>query len=228
MENPSEVLEFPDTSTALLEPNGLLAVGGSLSTHQLLKAYSLGIFPWYEEYEPIFWWSPNPRMILYPNKFRLTRSLKKTIRHVPHELRFDTDFRNTITLCQKTHAKKTGTWLTSEMIEAYCQLFEQGYAHSIEIWDNTELIAGLYGVTLGCVFFGESMFTLKRDFSKIAVFYLCEYLKIWEYELIDCQVENSHLASLGSETLSRTEFENKIQTLILQPVSAKAWKLSLK
>ena len=226
MDDPSETLEFPDTSRALVEPNGLLAVGGSLSTHQLLKAYSLGIFPWYEENEPILWWTPNPRMVLYPNKFRATRSLKKTIRNVSHDLRFDTDFRQVITLCQKTHAVKTGTWITTEMIDAYCQLFEQGYAHSVEIWDNRELVAGLYGVALGGVFFGESMFTLKRDFSKVAVYYLCEHLKIWDYELIDCQVQNTHLASLGSETLSRTTFENELKRLVLQAVSNKAWKIT--
>lgn len=201
---------FPDVELALREPDGLLAVGGDLSVERLLFAYQSGIFPWYSEGQPILWWSPDPRMILEPGEVKISRSLAKKIRQQQFTVTFDQQFADVIIECSKPRLEKgtrqTETWILDEMIDAYIELHQQGYAHSVECWKEDQLVGGLYGVSLGKVFFGESMFSRVSDASKVAFVYLCHQLKQWDYKLIDCQVYTSHLESLGAKMISRNEF----------------------
>lgn len=205
--NPLDDAEkFPDTETALEEPDGLLAVGGCLSPRRLENAYRHGIFPWYNENEPIIWWSPNPRMILNLEKFRISRSLRKTICRGEYEISFDKSFKQVIDACAGARAGAKGTWITSEIKRAYVRLYQLGRAHSVETWHHGVLAGGLYGVAIGQVFFGESMFYRRSNASKVALAGLVEMLKSWNYVFIDCQVHTSHLTSLGAGEISRKVF----------------------
>lgn len=197
-------IEFPPTAEALADPNGLLAVGGDLSAERLLNAYQHGIFPWFEEDQPILWWSPNPRCVLYPNQLKISKSLQKSIRKSKYQFRKNNAFKDVITACRETRIDTQGTWITEEMLEAYISLHKQGHAHSYEIWHEDKLVGGLYGLQLGAVFCGESMFSKEADTSKIALYHLCQNPEI---QLIDCQLENPHLMSLGAENISRNEFK---------------------
>jgi leucyl/phenylalanyl-tRNA--protein transferase len=204
--------EFPKLSLALTEPNGLIAIGGNLSVERLLKAYSLGIFPWYGKDEPILWYSPDPRMVITPDKFHLSKSLKRVIQSSKFEVCIDTAFKNVIFQCQKiARHGQSGTWINDEMIEAYCRLHEAGHAHSYEVYENGELVGGLYGVALGDIFFGESMFSLVSNASKVAFAYL---LQQGPYQLIDCQVENNHLKSLGAFKMPRGLFIQQLKSFV--------------
>jgi leucyl/phenylalanyl-tRNA---protein transferase len=199
---------FPPVDTAFTDPDGLLAAGGDLSPKRLLRAYQRGIFPWYEAGQPILWWSPNPRAVLYPERFRITRSLRKSLRRKPYIVSFDRAFRDVVLGCAAPRRRGGGTWITNDMLEAYCQLHAQGCAHSVEVWhaQDGQLIGGLYGVALGRIFFGESMFSWAPDASKIGFAYLARHLQAWEYPLIDCQLPSPHMESLGAEMISRSHF----------------------
>lgn len=202
-----ELTEFPPTSQALSEPNGLLAAGGDLSADRLLAAYQRGIFPWYEPGQPILWWTPDPRMVLFPDKVHISRSLRKTLRKNLFTVTADKAFAHVITACAEKRAYAEGTWITDDMKQAYCDLHELGVAHSIEAWQDGDLVGGLYGVAIGKVFFGESMFSIRKDASKVAFVCLANQLKQWGFQLIDCQVASQHLFSLGAEEISRSQFE---------------------
>ena len=194
---------FPSVETALDEPNGLLMAGGSLTPARLLSAYRNGIFPWYEEGEPILWWSPDPRCILWPEDFRLSRSLRKSMRNAGFTVTQNSAFRDVMISCGAPRSGSSGTWVTREMIEAYCRLHMHDIAESIEVWRGDVLVGGLYGVVIGQVFIGESMFSRERDASKIALAHL---VGSGRFKLIDCQLETPHLRSLGAQTVSRAEY----------------------
>lgn len=194
---------FPSTQFALTEPNGLLAAGGNLEPETLLQAYSQGLFPWYSDDQPILWWSPNPRCVLYPDKLKISRSLKKTLNKKQYEVRVDTAFREVMQACAAPRKDDDGTWIDDDMLQAYCQLHELGYAHSVECWNNNVLVGGLYGIEIGHVFFGESMFSKQTDASKVALEYLCNTRKP---KLIDVQVYSEHMESLGAELIDRDKF----------------------
>ena len=203
---------FPDLSLALNEPNGLIAIGGELSIERLLDAYSKGIFPWYSEGEPILWYSPDPRMVITPEKLHLSKSLRKITHSSRFQVRIDTAFEDVITSCRSViRSGQAGTWIDAAMVQAYCNLNKEGYAHSYEVYENDKLVGGLYGVALGSVFFGESMFSLVNNASKIAFAYL---LQNSHYKLIDCQVENEHLQSLGAFRLPRDLFIQQLKTFV--------------
>lgn len=197
---------FPHPDSALAEPDGLLAVGGSLSPKRLLRAYRHGIFPWYSPDQPILWWSPDPRTVLFPKQLRVSRSLRKTLRKGIYSVSMDTRFRTVIQRCGEPRRQEHGTWITPEMNAAYVRLHELGYAHSVETWHDGQLVGGLYGVALGQVFYGESMFSHMSDASKVALACLVAQLERWNFQLIDCQMHTDHLISLGAEDLPRREF----------------------
>jgi leucyl/phenylalanyl-tRNA--protein transferase len=205
---------FPPVETALLEPNGLLCVGGDLSPRRLLEAYRRGIFPWYSVGQPILWWSPDPRAVLLPSELRISRSLAKSLRNRGYETRVDTAFGAVMQHCGAADLRPEGTWITPAMRAAYDTLRGLGYAHSVETWHGDRLVGGLYGVALGRVFFGESMFSLERDASKVALTRLVEELRLREFALIDCQVESGHLESLGARTIPRAEFVRRVSRSI--------------
>lgn len=215
---------FPDVEQALTEPDGLLAVGGDLSPERLLEAYRRGIFPWYSEDQPVLWWSPNPRSVLFPEKLKISRSLNKTIKKQIFTVTLDTAFRDVITVCAQPRKDDAGTWITPDMIEAYCTLFEQGHAHSVESWHEGKLVGGLYGIAIGKVFFGESMFSKKTDASKVAFVKLVQQLKAWGFELIDCQIQSEHLDSLGAENIPRRHFIDLLNQLCISSNKDSAWK----
>ncbi|HHH35934.1 MAG TPA: leucyl/phenylalanyl-tRNA--protein transferase [Gammaproteobacteria bacterium] len=202
----SEDCVFPDVTQALREPNGLLAVGGRLSPDCLLRAYRRGIFPWYSEEQPILWWSPDPRMVLFPDELRISRSLRKTLRRGIYRVSVDRAFPEVIAACAAPRRDEPGTWITAEMEAAYCHLHREGWAHSVEVWAGDALVGGLYGVAIGRVFFGESMFHRRRDASKVALVSLVERLRQWHFALIDCQVASDHLATLGAREIPRAHF----------------------
>ncbi|GAB1265216.1 leucyl/phenylalanyl-tRNA--protein transferase [Aurantivibrio infirmus] len=204
-------LEFPPIEQAWTEPNGLLAVGGDLSPQRLIKAYQSGIFPWYEAGQPILWWSPDPRIVLRPEEVHISKSLEKTLRKKRYRITADTAFRQVMRHCAEPRAGQRGTWITDDMISAYSQLHELGHAHSIEAWENGSLCGGLYGVALGKLFFGESMFTKQTDASKVAFATLASKLASWGFQLIDCQVETAHLNSLGARQMSREDFSKIVR-----------------
>ncbi len=203
-EDPAE--PFPPVEQALLDPDGLLAVGGDLSPQRLLNAYQHGIFPWYTEGEPILWWSPDPRCVLFPEKLKISRSLRKTLRKKLFEVRMDTAFEAVMRACAENRPNQKGTWITEDILQAYVNMHQLGFAHSVECWQDGQLAGGLYGMAIGKVFFGESMFSRKTDASKVAMVYLCEYLKQHGFRLIDSQVYTQHLESLGAELIPRTRF----------------------
>ena len=201
---------FPPVTGALREPDGLLAAGGDLSVPRLLAAYRRGIFPWYSRGQPILWWCPDPRAVLFPEQFKISRSLTKSIRNKGFETRMDTDFDSVIQACGSTELRPGGTWLSPEMRSAYVHLHQLGYAHSVETWRDGELLGGLYGVALGQVFFGESMFSRERDASKIAMHRLCAELVGRGFHMIDCQMATPHLLSLGAQLIPRTDFVQQL------------------
>ena len=213
-------LEFPDTSTAVDSPNGLLAAGGQLSPKWLLEAYSQGIFPWFSDDEPILWWSPSPRTVIYLDQLHISRSLRKAIKKSTFSISFDRAFTDVMLACAEPRPAQgeTGTWISYEVVEAYSELHRLGHAHSIEVWDGDELVGGVYGVALGRLFFGESMFSRRTNSSKIALFRLVEQLKQWHYIAIDCQVHNDHLASLGATEISRGTFEAMLRQYVQNDV----------
>ena len=199
--------DFPPLERALTDPNGLLAVGGDLSPGRLLDAYRRGIFPWYEEGQPILWWSPDPRAVLFTDKIKVSRSLGKTLRNKSYFVSFDQAFTQVISACAEPRAAASGTWITRDMQSAYLKLHQQGHAHSVEVWsEDNKLVGGLYGILLDKVFCGESMFTRQRDMSKIALVSLTEWLKTKRIKVIDCQLPNPHLTRLGAESISREVF----------------------
>ena len=197
---------FPPVDQALRDPPGLLAAGGDLNPTRLLAAYERGVFPWYSAQQPILWWSPDPRMVLFPDEFKLSRSLAKTLRNGPYTTRVDSAFGQTIRECAAPRRSGPETWLNEDMIRAYETLFALGFGHSIETYLGSQLVGGLYGIRLGGVFFGESMFSRESDASKVAMARLVEECRKRAIELIDCQVASSHLASLGAREVSRNEF----------------------
>jgi leucyl/phenylalanyl-tRNA--protein transferase len=204
---------FPPLDQALDEPEGLLAAGGDLSPERLLAAYRRGIFPWYSAGQPVLWWSPNPREVLTPGEFRCSRSLAKTLRNRGFEVTFDRDFAGVVTACAARREHSTGTWITPEMHAAYCELHVRGHAHSVEVRLGGALVGGLYGVLMGRVFFGESMFSRERDASKSALARLVERGIVAGLQLIDCQLPTPHLRSLGSRPMSRDEFSRRVAEL---------------
>jgi leucyl/phenylalanyl-tRNA---protein transferase len=224
---------FPPLERALDEPNGLLAVGGELTPEWLIAAYRHGIFPWFDDDAgPTLWWSPDPRTVLYPDQLRVTRSLAKRLRNGGFEVSFDTAFRCVIEACAapRTGAdgEVAGTWITTRMIDAYCELHRLGLAHSVETWhtgDSGErvLAGGLYGVSLGKMFFGESMFTRVTDASKVAFYHLCQRALEWDFSLIDCQVRNPHLTSLGVVDIPRATFARLVEENAHQPTHQGPW-----
>lgn len=208
---------------ALGDPNGLLAIGGDLSPERLLSAYRQGIFPWYNEGQPILWWSPDPRSVLFPDRLKLTRSLRKTLRKEPFRASFDRAFGEVIAGCAEPRNGEVGTWITADMQQAYERMHRLGYAHSAEAWEGDFLAGGLYGVALGRVFFGESMFSRRSDASKVAFAHLVAQLQSWGYALIDCQVHSGHLESLGAEHIPRREFVALLEQHCALPVARDAW-----
>jgi leucyl/phenylalanyl-tRNA--protein transferase len=215
---------FPPVSRARREPNGLLAAGGDLSTDRLLEAYRNGIFPWYSAGQPVLWWSPDPRMVLEPAAFRITRSLRKRLRRADYEVRVDTCFSEVVEACAEPRPGQEGTWITADMAAAYAGLHRRGVAHCIEVWMDASLVGGLYGVSLGRMFYGESMFSRVSDASKIALAHLARQLERWRYGLIDCQMHTSHLASLGARSMPRGEFTRKLEDLVNYPASPGTWR----
>lgn len=214
---------FPPVENALREPNGLLAVGGDLSPQRLLEAYSKGIFPWFNADEPILWWSPNPRMVLFPEEIKISRSLRKTLKKEHYQIRTDGSFTQVMHACASSRKGQTGTWIHPEMIAAYTALHDMGLAHCVETWMGGELVGGLYGVALGQVFFGESMFSRVSDASKIALVHLAKQLQRWEFGLIDCQVKTGHLTSLGAREIPRSEFSQQLDRLIADTKPGNKW-----
>lgn len=197
---------FPPVDRALREPDGLLAAGGDLSPSRLIAAYRRGIFPWYSHGQPILWWCPDPRAVLFPAEFKTSRSLAKTIRNKGFETKFDHAFNTVIGACGSSQLRPGGTWLSAEMQAAYASLHTLGYAHCVETWHQGRLVGGLYGVAVGRVFFGESMFSVERDASKIALSRLCEELVRRDFHMIDCQMATPHLMSLGAQLIPRAQF----------------------
>ena len=220
-------LIFPPLEKALRQPNGLLAVGGDLSPERILLAYRHGIFPWFNEDDPILWWSPDPRMVLVPSEFIVSHSLKKLLRSGQFDVRFDSAFVEVMTACAAPRDGQAGTWIHSDMIDAYTELHRLGYAHSVETWCDGELIGGLYGMCIGKMFFGESMFSRRSNASKIALARLCQQLKHWGFGLIDCQMHTPHLASLGARAIPRVEFQQSLLELVNCAPVALPWKFDL-
>lgn len=215
---------FPAVELALRQPNGLLASGGDLSLTRLLDAYQQGIFPWFNPGDPILWWSPDPRMVLFPHEFKVSKSLQKTLRRRNHEVRTDSAFEQLMLACAAPRKGQDGSWIQDEMIAAYLRLHHAGLAHSVETWMDGELVGGLYGVSIGRMFYGESMFSSKTDASKIAIAHLVAQLKRWNFGMIDCQMNTSHLATLGAREMPRGEFLTLLKELIHYPTLASPWR----
>lgn len=216
---------FPHPDRALTEPDGLLAAGGNLTPRRLLRAYRMGIFPWYSADQPILWWSPDPRLVLLPECLKVSRSLRKTLRKGLFAITADTAFEQVVAACAGPRQGESGTWITSEMFRAYCRLHRLGHAHSIETWQQGELVGGLYGVSLGRVFYGESMFSWISDASKIALVALTAQLQRWEFAVIDCQVTTAHLLSMGAVDIPRSSFLQLLECYCPQPGQPGPWRL---
>ena len=215
-------LVFPDPSYA--EEEGILAVGGDLSVDRLILAYANGIFPWPRANAPLLWWSPDPRMVLYPKDYKPSKSLRQLIHSKKYSFTYDKDFAGVIRECATIpRYGQDGTWITKDMIKAYLKLHREGFAHSVETWYEGELVGGLYGISLGKVFFGESMFYKMRDASKFAFFHLVEVLNKWSFELIDAQQDTPHMRSLGAVTIKRDEFMEKLEEAVSQPTYKGNW-----
>ncbi len=218
----SDDLSFPQPELA--GKDGLLAVGGDLSKERLLLAYHNGIFPWFSDDEPIIWWSPDPRLVLYPDELKISGSLKKTIKKNIFNITMDTAFEEVINACAEVRTRqKKETWIIDGMIKAYCELHKSGFAHSVEVWHQGKLAGGLYGVSLGRCFFGESMFTLVRDASKVAIVYLVEFLKSLSISLIDCQVTTDHMIRFGAREIDRDRFLKELKVSLNTPTIKGKW-----
>ena len=224
---PSDSLDFQFPPVDLASPEGLLAIGGDLRTERLLAAYRAGVFPWYNSGQPILWWSPDPRAILFLDKLKISRSLAKTLRKKKFRIRLDTRFREVIQACsgERSNQQTPGTWIHPEMIEAYCELHAKGYAHSVESWLDDNLVGGLYGVSLGGGFFGESMFSNTSDASKVALVYLVRQLQRWDFDFIDAQVSSEHLTRLGAEDIRRSRFMDILQQSLGKQTRQGTWEL---
>lgn len=223
--DPNDPPDFPPVECALRDPDGLLAIGGDLSPERLLEAYRRGIFPWYGEGQPILWWSPDPRWVLFPDELHVSRSLRKRLRSGRFEVTLDRDFRAVVEACRQPRPGEGGTWITDAMREAYCGLHRLGHAHSAEAWLDDELVGGLYGVAVGRVFFGESMFTRVSDASKIAFVRLVRQLQAWDFPLIDCQVHTAHLARFGARPIPRQAFVAQLEEHTPRPAVPAPWRL---
>ena len=219
-------LEFPDIEEAWEDPNGLLAVGGDLSPARLTAAYRLGIFPWYEEDQPILWWSPHPRMLLFPDEIHISRSLAKVFRKQSFELSMDKAFATVIERCSQPRRLQGGTWITAAMKQAYIELHQQGIAHSLEVWQEQKLVGGIYGVAIGRAFFGESMFSQADNASKVALVALAKQLELWQFGFIDCQMETEHLQSMGARSLPRKDFKELLMHYTGVSAVRSPWQLS--
>lgn len=213
-------LDFPPLNKALREPNGLLAAGGDLRPERLIQAYRHGCFPWFQDGQPILWWSPDPRTVLLPDALHISRSLTKVLRQGRYQVTFDQAFSAVICACAAPRSYATETWITSPMQEAYLALHERGVAHSVEVWRDNELVGGLYGLAMGQLFFGESMFSRADNASKVGFVTLIERLRAWGFVLIDCQMPTEHLLSLGAQTISRAEFSRYLSIHLDQPSQA--------
>lgn len=216
---------FPPVECALTDPNGLLAAGGDLSPARLLEAYYRGIFPWFGDDDPVLWWSPDPRMVLYGEELRVSRSLRRVLRSGRFRVTVDTAFPAVMAGCGEPRPGQDGTWITPAMTAAYCRLATLGFAHSVETWLGDSLVGGLYGVALGRMFFGESMFARVTDASKVAFVHLVRQLERWDMPLIDCQMSTAHLASLGAREISRAEFISQLRRLVSRPPAPAPWRL---
>lgn len=216
---------FPPVDSALTEPNGLLAAGGDLTPPRLLDAYRRGIFPWSADDEPILWWSPDPRMVLFVDELHVSRSLRKRLRSGVITVTADRAFADVMAGCAEPRADADGTWITPAVSQAYSSLHRLGHAHSIESWRDDELVGGLYGVSIGRMFFGESMFARESDASKVALACLARQLQRWEFPLIDCQMSTAHLATLGARDIPRREFVARIRALSANPPVKGPWLL---
>ncbi|MFV8782688.1 leucyl/phenylalanyl-tRNA--protein transferase [Microbulbifer sp. SA54] len=221
----SDYIEFPDTRDALDDPNGLLAVGGALTPDWLLAAYHRGIFPWFSDDQPILWWSPSPRCVFFPNEVTFSRSLRKTLRQQRYKVTFDQAFSEVMQGCAGPRADESGTWITDDMHHAYQAMHAAGCAHSVEAWQDGELVGGLYGIAIGRVFFGESMFHRATDASKVAFAHLVAQLRQWGCRLIDCQVSNPHLLSLGAVEIPRAQFETILKQEVARSPFPSPWPL---
>lgn len=217
-------MRFPPVELA--SPEGLLAIGGDLRVERLLEAYRHGIFPWYNAGQPILWWSPDPRAVLFPSRIRISRSLRKTLRADNYEVTADTAFREVMQHCAapRPNYSHGGTWITPEMLEAYCRLHQLGHAHSIETWSSGEVVGGLYGVALGGAFFGESMFSRRTDASKLALVHLARQLAAWGFLIIDCQLPTAHLERLGAESIRRRDFLGTLDRALAVPARCGPWR----
>jgi leucyl/phenylalanyl-tRNA--protein transferase len=205
--------------------DGILAVGGDLSPERLIAAYSSGIFPWFSDGEPIIWWAPNPRFVLFPNQLKISKSMKQLLKSHYFTVTFDQQFKEVIQACAlQNRPGQNGTWITDEMLSAYLSLFEMGLAHSVEVWKDAKLVGGLYGVSLGKAFFGESMFFSESNASKFGFIHLIEFLKKHQFEFIDCQIETQHLKSLGAEFISRVQFMEILHQTLQQPTLIGNWQ----
>jgi leucyl/phenylalanyl-tRNA--protein transferase len=221
----SKEIVFPPPELA--RDDGLLAVGGDLSAERLLMAYQMGIFPWYSEGDPILWWSPVPRLIMKPSEFHLAKRLARELRKGVFQFSFDQDFKAVIESCAISRTKQNeSTWINKKMIKAYCHLHKLGFAHSVECWQNNNLVGGLYGVAVGGAFFGESMFSKVPNSSKAAMAILARHLQEWNFSLIDCQMRTSHLISLGAYEINGPDFFNRLQKAILKPEHQSPWSLN--
>lgn len=216
---------FPEVERALAEPNGLLAAGADLSLPRLLEAYRSGIFPWFANDQPILWWSPNPRTVLFPAEMKVSRSLARTMRNARFEVRADTAFDEVIEGCRQPRRGESSTWISEEMAAAYGALHRAGFAHSVEAWLDGDLVGGLYGVALGRAFFGESMFTRISNASKVALVALARQLERWGFGVIDCQMNTAHLASFGAREIPRAEFTRRLRELVHYAPVPVPWRL---
>jgi leucyl/phenylalanyl-tRNA---protein transferase len=216
---------FPPVEHALREPNGLLAAGGDLSPERLVDAYTRGIFPWFGEDDPLLWWSPDPRMVLFVGELHQSRSLRRVVKGRRFTVTLDRAFADVMAGCAEPRAYADGTWITGEMVQAYRALAERGVAHSVEAWADGQLVGGLYGVAIGRMFYGESMFSRESDASKVALVTLTRQLERWGFDMIDCQMSTDHLASLGAREVPRAEFLRRLRELTRQPAVASPWVL---
>lgn len=215
---------FPPPSLAMRDPNGLLAIGGDLSVTRMIRAYSQGIFPWYNPDEPILWWCPDPRAVLIPSELRVSRSLAKTIRKENYAVSLNLAPAEVLDACAGPRRGSRGTWLGPDMRRAYLELHEKGFCQTVEVWRQGYLIGGLYGVSIGRAFFGESMFSRESDASKIALYHLCRQLQAWRYEVIDCQISSAHLQSLGARDVSRERFLGLLRSAVEAPGRTGQWR----
>lgn len=217
---------FPDVETALREPNGLVAIGGPLSPPRLERAYRCGIFPWFAEDQPVLWWSPDPRLVIYPRQLHTSRSLRKRLRQKSYRISTDQRFQAVIDACAAPRPEQQGTWITPEIRAAYFELHRRGIAHSVEVWHNSALVGGLYGVSLGAAFFGESMFSRATDASKIALVWLATQLDAWSFNFIDCQIPTPHLSALGGVEIPRRQFIRELDSALAHPTRFGPWTFS--